>query len=36
VDYRIFKHNKLIKKLGVIIPKGINNYGMELVKREEE
>lgn len=30
VDYRPFKKNKLIKKPNVIIPKGVNNYGMEL------
>lgn len=28
VDYRQFKDNRLIKKPGVVIPKGINNYGM--------
>ncbi len=33
VDYRPFKGNRLIKKEGVIIPEGINNYGMVLVKR---
>ena len=32
VDYRRFKHNKLILKDDTIIPKGINNYGMKLVK----
>ena len=31
VNYRVFKCNKLILKDDVIIPKGINNYGMELV-----
>jgi hypothetical protein len=31
VDYSRFKRNKLIKKPGIIIPKGINNYGMELI-----
>ena len=30
VDYRQFKTNKLIKKKGIAIPKGINNYGMVL------
>lgn len=30
VDYRPFKRNKLIKKKGLNIPKGINNYGMVL------
>jgi hypothetical protein len=35
VNYKPFKNNKLIKKQGLIIPKGINNYGMilkELIK----
>lgn len=32
VNYRPFKANKLIKKEGIKIPKGVNNYGMELVK----
>ena len=32
VDYGSFKKNKLIKKPGLIIPKGINNYGMKLVE----
>jgi len=32
VDYRPFKANKLIKKEGVTIPEGVNNYGMELVR----
>jgi hypothetical protein len=35
VDYRPFKHNKLIKKAGVEIPQGVNNYGMKLVKRDD-
>lgn len=35
VDYRPFKANKLIKKPGVEIPKGVNNYGMKLVKVAE-
>lgn len=30
VDYRPFKRNKLIKKQGIEIPQGINNYGMVL------
>jgi hypothetical protein len=30
VDYRPFKHNKLIRKSGVVIHKGVNNYGMIL------
>lgn len=35
VDYRPFKNNRLIKKPGVIIPEGINNYGMKLVKKAD-
>jgi len=34
VDYRRFKNNKLIKKEGLVIPEGIDNYGMVLVKKE--
>jgi hypothetical protein len=34
VDYRPFKRNKLILKEGVVIPDGVNNYGMQLVKRD--
>jgi len=34
VDYRPFKGNKLIKKEGIVIPEGVNNYGMKLVKRD--
>ena len=30
VDYRQFKKNKLIRKNDVVIPKGVNNYGMKL------
>ncbi len=30
VDYSPFKKNKLIRKQGIQIPKGINNYGMVL------
>lgn len=33
VDYRPFKRNKLIPKEGLVIPEGVNNYGMALVKR---
>lgn len=32
VDYRPFKNNRLVKRPGVVIPGGVNNYGMELVK----
>ena len=34
VDYRRFKGNKLKLKPGVVIPEGVNNYGMVLVERE--
>ena len=32
VDYRPFKKNELKKKKGLRIKKGINNYGMKVVK----
>ena len=32
VDYRSFRKNKLIKKEGLVIPEGTNNYGMKLVE----
>jgi len=35
VDYRPFKGNRLIKKEGIVIPEGVNNYGMVLVKRDD-
>lgn len=35
VDYRPFKANRLIKKKDVVIPEGVNNYGMTLVKHDE-
>jgi len=35
VDYTQFKRNKLKKKEGLIIPQGVNNYGMVLKKVEE-
>jgi hypothetical protein len=31
VDYRPFKKNRLIRKPGIVIPEGVNNYGMKLV-----
>lgn len=34
VDYRPFKGNKLIKKPGIEIPEGVNNYGMVLVEHD--
>jgi hypothetical protein len=30
VNYKVFEKNKLIRKKGLVIPKGINNYGMVL------
>lgn len=33
VDYRGFKKNKLIKRDGLKIQKGVNNYGMSLIKK---
>jgi len=35
VDYRAFKHNKLKKKEGLVIPDVVNNYGMKLVRIEK-
>ncbi len=35
VDYRPFRKNKLRLKPGIIIPEGVNNYGMKLVRPEE-
>jgi len=35
VDYSPFQKNKLIRKEDLIIPKGINNYGMRLVDKPE-
>lgn len=34
VDYRPFKGNKLIRKPGIVIPEGVNNYGMVLRRKE--
>jgi len=36
VNYKPFARNKLIKKEGVIIPKGVNNYGMKLVEYKKD
>ncbi len=36
VDYRMFKTNKLIKKDGIIIKDGINNYGMVFQDSSEQ
>jgi hypothetical protein len=33
VNYDPFKKNKLVKKEGLIIPQGVNNYGMSLQER---
>ena len=30
VNYRLFKHNRLALKPGVVIPQGVNDYGMKL------
>jgi len=35
VDYRPFKSNRLIKKAGVAIPQGVDEYGMTLLGVEE-
>lgn len=32
VDYSSFRGNKLIKKEGLVIPEGVNNYGMKLIE----
>lgn len=34
VDYRPFKHNRLILRPDAVIPEGVNNYGMVLMKNE--
>lgn len=31
VDYRPFKSNALIRRPDVVIPQGVNNYGMKLL-----
>lgn len=36
VDYSIFKDNRLIKKSGLIIPEGIDNYGMVIKEYDEK
>lgn len=35
VDYRPFKRNKLVRKPGMVIPEGVNNYGMVLTKVDD-
>ena len=35
VNYQIFKRNKLKKRRNVKIPKGVNEYGLKLVKRRK-
>ena len=35
VDYRPFKANRLVKRDDIDIPKGVNNYGMKLVKLDD-
>ncbi len=36
VDYRRFKGNKLIRKPGIIIPEGVNNYGIVLMFKGQQ
>jgi hypothetical protein len=35
VDYRPFKGNRLIRRPGVVVPEGVNDYGMRLVTRPQ-
>ena len=35
VDYRPFKRNRLIRKEGIEIPAGVDNYGMKLVNADQ-
>lgn len=35
VDYKPFKRNKLIKCEGLVVKKGVNNYGMKLIELNE-
>jgi len=32
VNYKRFKLNKLVRKKGLVVPKGVNNYGMVITK----
>jgi len=32
VDYRPFKKNKLVRKKGLVLTDGVNNYGLELMR----
>jgi hypothetical protein len=32
IDYSGFEKNMLKKKAGLVIPKGVNNYGMKLME----
>ena len=36
VNYRIFRKNMLMPKKSLIVPEGVNNFGMILEKRDEE
>ena len=36
VNYKPFRRNKLKLKKGIVIPKGVNEYGMKIVPAEEE
>lgn len=35
VDYSPFRHNKLIKKKGLVVPEGVDNYGMVLKRVDD-
>lgn len=35
VDYRPFRHNKLIKRSDIVIPHGVNDYGMILKQKDK-
>jgi hypothetical protein len=35
IDYSVFKRNILKRKQGLVIPQGVNEYGMKLVNREQ-
>ena len=36
VNFKLFRKNKLIRRLDIVIQKGINNYGMILVKKNQD
>ena len=35
VDYGRYKKNELIRKKNIVVPEGVNNYGMKLINLEE-